>query len=293
MYSGGSGTALDPYLIATPQDFYNIRENLSAHFRQVADLDFANFGEFIAPDGDFTGVYDGGNFSIKNAEIKGGLFGTVSGSSALVQNIKLEDSNIASIGDSTGGIAREVVSNAIIQFCRVVKGKITATHNYVGGIVGHAEMAQIRFCWTDVPIESDRDYVGGITGRLMGNTSTTISNCYSLCDIFAKKYVGGIVGYISPSSSYAYPLVEKCLATGYVAGDQSVGGICGHAGGSSYNTSYSRIRNCFAINKGIIRNIGSHDSSFGRIYGSISNKQSIIDNYALSTMKFYPDGFQE
>lgn len=283
MYSGGSGTTFDPYLIATTEDFVNIRENLSAHFKQVADLDFSGFGEYEPPENNFTGVYDGGNFSIKNANIKGGLFGTVSGSSALVQNIKLEDSNISSIGDNTGGIAREVVSNAIIQYCRVVKGKIESEHDRAGGIAGFIDRAQVRFCWTDVLIESNGRDTGGIAGRVSGSI---IANCYTLGNVVGgNNYVGGIAGYIL--SDVAHSTIEKCYTAGYVYGLNYVGGICGYMiGYSSYNTT---VKDCFALNRGIVRNTSSNEN-FGRICGGYGNRTVLENNYALENMKFYPAG---
>ena len=39
-YSGGSGTANDPYLIATASDFLNIKNNPGKVFRQTCDISF-------------------------------------------------------------------------------------------------------------------------------------------------------------------------------------------------------------------------------------------------------------
>lgn len=286
MYSGGSGTQIDPYLIETAEHFYNIRENPSAHFKQVADLDFANFGEFIAPDGDFTGVYDGGNFSIKNAEIKGGLFGTVSGSSALVQNIKLEDSNIASIGDNTGGIAREVVSDAIIQFCRVIGGSITATHDNTGGLVGRMQKSTMRYCWASILVHGRR-YVGGLLGYYAGggwNLRGYLHNCYAVNDVFGTEGVGGILGGLGRQLD-----LKNCYAVGYIQGTNRVGGIVGSI--SSFSGQEPLVEGCFALNKGIIRTAGSAGSNFGRISGS--SYLYLQNNLALENIKFYPDGLEE
>lgn len=290
MYSGGSGTVLDPYLIATAQDFYNIRENLSAHFKQVSDIDFTNFGVFTAPDGDFTGIYNGGNFSVKNAEIKGGLFGTVSGSSALIQNVKLENASIESVGNDTGGIARRL-ENGVINFCRVIGGKITSNHKNTGGIVGYTLKAQVEFCWSDLLIESSSQNVGGIVGYVNGNR---IANCYTLGDVISESsYVGGIAGVLTGNTGTTFR-IENCYTVGYVYGQGGIGGICGHVYGYRPGREYyAEIRNCFALNKGIIRKPGSTSQDFGRIIGSSGILTRLINNHALENMKFYPDGFTE
>lgn len=281
MYSGGSGTVFDPYLIATPEDFYNIRENLSAHFKQVADLDFSNFGEYEPPGNNFTGVYDGGNFSIKNANIKGGLFGTVRG--GIIQNMKVENVNLTSIGDNTGVIAR-VIHNAIVQFCRAVGGNITANHGRTGGIAGHLSYnATIRFCWTNIKIESFDSWVGGIAGYAESSYGyANINDCYSLGDVLGDSSVGGIIG--GGYGTGTGIRINRCYATGYIGGSENVAGIVGNG------DAVFHVTNCYALNKGIIRSYGSDKNTFGRIVANSSRYRTLANNYALKNMKFYPAG---
>ena len=42
-YSGGSGTRKDPYLIKTPDDLYNMRNNLDAYFKLAATIDMKGY----------------------------------------------------------------------------------------------------------------------------------------------------------------------------------------------------------------------------------------------------------
>ena len=42
-YSGGSGTKKDPYLIKTADDLYNMRNNLSSHFKLAATIDMSGY----------------------------------------------------------------------------------------------------------------------------------------------------------------------------------------------------------------------------------------------------------
>ena len=42
-FSGGSGTKKDPYLIKTADDLYNMRNNLSAHYKLAATIDMKGY----------------------------------------------------------------------------------------------------------------------------------------------------------------------------------------------------------------------------------------------------------
>lgn len=57
-YSGGSGTAQDPYLIATCADLDNVDRNPDKHFRQICDIDMRGI-DFV-PLMVLRGSYDGG-----------------------------------------------------------------------------------------------------------------------------------------------------------------------------------------------------------------------------------------
>jgi len=96
-YSGGSGTADDPYRIATAADLIALGEtpdDYDKHFILTADIDLGGMlfdRAVIAPDTNdvvaefqgtaFTGVFDGNGHRIMNVAISGlsflGLFGSV------------------------------------------------------------------------------------------------------------------------------------------------------------------------------------------------------------------------
>jgi hypothetical protein len=126
-YSGGSGTAQDPYQIATAADLIALGEtpaDYDKHFVLTADIDLdpALPGRkvfdraIIAPDTQatdwfqgtaFTGVFDGNGHTISHLTIKGngrlGLFGQFE-PGAEVKNLGVVDVNITGSGYYVGGL---------------------------------------------------------------------------------------------------------------------------------------------------------------------------------------------
>ena len=121
-YGGGSGTAQDPYQIATAADLMLLGEtpkDYDKHFILTADIDLApNLGgrkvfdrAVMAPDTDvakwdfqgtaLTGVFDGNGHTISHLTIKGtefvGLFGQLK-SGAEVKDLGVVDVNITGSG---------------------------------------------------------------------------------------------------------------------------------------------------------------------------------------------------
>lgn len=74
-YYEGTGSEEDPFLIETPEQLYNVRNNPDKHFRQIADVNLINYAEGAGwtPIGDkenrFTGTYRGDGYKIVNLSI--------------------------------------------------------------------------------------------------------------------------------------------------------------------------------------------------------------------------------
>lgn len=137
LFDSGSGTSEDPYIIRTYDQLYNIRQNLSAHYRLEADIDAA--GKSWRPVGEqsgtFKGSLDGNGFVVRNLNITepagiafnnnkgydvgcsgGGFFGETDG--AVIKNIGVE--NISCTLASNG-------SHIFFEKEVLVIGGITAT----------------------------------------------------------------------------------------------------------------------------------------------------------------------
>ena len=82
-------------------------------------------------------------------------------------------------------------ARAIIKNCKN-NGRIEAKKDYVGGIVGKAEIGAVFDSLSTGIIKSnDGNYVGGI----VGNSGFLIKNCCAKVILNGKNYIGGIAGF--------------------------------------------------------------------------------------------------
>jgi len=230
-YGGGSGTAADPYQIATGADLIALgetAEDYDKHFILARDIDLGGHvfdKAVIAPDTDptefeyqgiaFTGVFDGNGHTISRLSIQGkdylGLFGQL-GFGADVRNLGVVDVSIVGSGDYVGGLVGR--NGALYQAGGIVTrcystGTVSGMWS-VGGLAGDNN-GHIGDSYSSAAV-SGKCYVGG----LMGRGSATDS--YSTGAVSSTNYVGGLVG-----SGYA----TNCYSAGTVTGTNYVGGLLG------------------------------------------------------------------
>lgn len=204
-FLGGDGTVGNPYLVGDPADLNAVRNNLSAYYKQVCDIDMSEFGNWIPIGNDpgFEGYYNGNGYKIDNLICEqttnyAGLFGYIN--AGIIENVNLENAKITG-GDKVGGICGSF-GGKVIKNCRV-DGSISG-YGYVGGICGYN--GSVENCYVTGNVTGD-SFVGGISGnftdcyncfvlldkicRIAGSTETkfgdikgggagTIENCYSL-----------------------------------------------------------------------------------------------------------------
>ena len=270
-YSGGSGTAEDPYLLATPEDVIELAGNTSDYdksFLMISNINMSGYSfdsAVIAGDtGDdssfggtaFTGTFDGGNFAIISLNVSGkyfcGLFGYL-GTGANVSNLGLKNVNITGTGDFVGAVCGRKLS-AEVSSCYAI-GTVTGD-DYVGGLCGQNWTGNITESFADVTVRGS-DYVGGLCGIIYFDS---INTCYSTGSVSGNKYVGGLCGYNSKT-------IDTCFAACEVTGEQYIGGICGY--------DYSgNIMACFWDNE-----------IAGVEYGTGNNSGSGVDGLTTATMQ--------
>ena len=211
-FSGGSGTAEDPYQISTAEDMFALADavnldNVSyegSYFLLTKDIDLGNtpwtpIGDSASAEGrQFLGSFDGGGYTISGLEVDVGsgyvgLFGVVGrldrDSAAEVKNLRVEGN---------------------------VSAARTSSLFYIGGIAGFVGLgANLTDCSFQGTVEASASesalagYAGGIAGYNMG----TISGC-SVSD-------SSISGISSSSGGVNY----KILAAGIAAGNDASGTI--------------------------------------------------------------------
>jgi hypothetical protein len=275
-YSGGSGTAQDPYQIATAADLIAFGEtsaDYDKHFILTADIDLDPnlpgrkvFDKaVIAPAGSsFTGLFDGKGHTILRLTIEGdrllGLFGSLQ-SGAEVKNLGVVDVNITGSGQSVGGLVGYIEMGAVTGCYS--SGSVSGPGSGVGGLVGD-NWGSIAASYSSSEVNNSAS--GGVEGEraggLVGSNSGSIVASYSTGSVSGSGSVGGLVGANGGSIAMSYnsgsvsgagggmkPAVGGLVAnnwgsiaasynSGPVSGMDDVGGLVGHNDGR-ITTSYS------------------------------------------------------
>lgn len=243
-YSGGSGTALDPYLIATAQDLASLgsdEEGWSRHFRLVADVDMTDLRSPVTctignDELPFTGVFDGGGRTIRNFTCidpggdTAGLFGQVRADEALVCDVVLVDPNVEATAAnymSTGALVGRLRSGTVTR-CRVEGGHVRG-YSSVGVLVGWNQ-GEISWCEVTGTV-SGKYSVGGLAGTTFWGQD--IHHCQADVTVVGVNRVGGLTG------NCALAAIAWCSSSGTVEGYDYVGGFAGSSEGGLLSNSYS------------------------------------------------------
>jgi len=198
-FAGGSGTAQDPYRIATALHLDQVRNHLWAHFVLIDDIDLApwNSGEGWLPIDDggngFVGSFDGGGHVVSNLYIVRptadymGLFGYV-GASGRIINLGIRSGSVSG-KNYTGGLAgtnKGTVSNTFAQ-CAVL-----ASSSYAGGLLGSADpRSLVADSYASGAVTSMYSWAGGLIGIINGSV---IHSSYAVGAVGAPSVVGGLIG---------------------------------------------------------------------------------------------------
>ncbi|MEE8670424.1 MAG: hypothetical protein SOI41_07290 [Heyndrickxia coagulans] len=205
-FLGGDGTVGNPYLVGDPADLNAVRNNLSAYYKQVCDIDMSEFGNWIPIGNDpgFGGYYNGNGYKIDNLICEqttnyAGLFGVIS--AGKIENVNIENAKITG-GNYVGGICgsfKNSLSNVIN--CHV-DGSISG-YDYVGGICGYYGL--IRFCYVTGSVTGN-NYVGGMSGKAL-----ECYNCFVLLDKICR-IAGSTGSYFGDITGGAAGTIEKCYS---------------------------------------------------------------------------------
>ena len=206
LFAGGSGSAEDPWKIATAEQLDRIRDDLTGHYTLIDDIDLSGYENWMPigtfqprsdapedaevphPDYAFTGTFDGAGHTISNLTISceapmgAGLFGCASGT----------ESNAASIGHFT------------------LKDVNVSGFYLVGGAVG----LQFMNCpVSDIHLEGDNKLTGmqGI-GGIVGTGFDLISDCSATADVIVSGDDGACAGLIAGGTTMSS--IKNCQVTG-------------------------------------------------------------------------------
>ncbi|MGK5071926.1 filamentous hemagglutinin N-terminal domain-containing protein [Janthinobacterium sp. ZB1P44] len=274
--AGGDGGAT-PYLLA---DIYGLQGiaslGLGNNYRLAGNIDASgtvnwNDGQGFVPiagnGSGFSGVFDGGGFTLSNLKIDrslapgsaAGLFGSVQGGT--LRNLTLSGGSVAGRAN-VGALAGEVVSGTIsgVNSSVAVSGQ-----RNVGGLVG-SNGGAITLSASSGAVTGVNADNGGAIGGLAGSNASgaSIATSYATGVVTgAREMIGGLVGNNQGALSQSY-------ATGNVTGARSIGGLAGLNGGS-INDAYASGAVGRAVTADPILSMENMGGLVGESTGSVSH----------------------
>ena len=259
LFSGGAGTAGNPYIIANARDFKYISKYcaegygsistadfLAATYKQTAAIDFkgADLSNYMiaSASAPFTGTYDGDSKTLSNFTISGSPSGNEgvapfkAVNNAVLQNIAISGASVTGGKFTAGLVGYATGAGLTIQNCSIEGSTIADTgHDYgVGGLIGGLYGGTVTGCsGTDLTISttaSGKRYFGGLISYINGYTSAvTVSGCElnGTTTITNAFLSGGIVGQINKANV----TVTDCHNHSNITASSSddIGGILGYA----------------------------------------------------------------
>ncbi len=257
VFSGGSGSLTDPYIISNAEQLLLINNDLKAHYKLSEDL-YCNdinllcIGDEYKP---FEGTLDGSGHIIHNLNIVGknnvGLFGAV-GENGIIKNLNFNNCSVKVTDEEKAtnrvgiiaGTNSGLIYNCHVTSCQSIidiefngANLNNAINGFAGGIAG-VSYGKISYCSVDgdsiISIKQQRNYSGNSDGNNANNA-----------------YLGGITGKLFGEISDSYVIdsdikadiesvVQKKKQKPYI--EIKGGGICGTCDSSAM------LKNVFAEN---------------------------------------------
>lgn len=286
----GAGTEESPYIVNTPEDLNNIRNNLSAHYILGNTIDASSLGNF-RPIGTlarpFTGSFtcetdENGMplYAIKNLKVyndAGEKYGHTYGSSASYSDYSEKNSRweAALFGASDGATFEGIyILDADITNTVVGQHQQNSDATWNPGmdemnaaiLVGQADNTYISGCGVTGTINSKTNHIGGIAGI---TNNSTIDGCFSVVTVKASGLWchGALIGSCKGTT------ISRC----YVKGDITTPATCiglfiGSFGGGSM------VSDCYAEG-----NISGGSDFIGRCEETISSVTGCYSSGTVTT----------
>ncbi|WP_075602692.1 GLUG motif-containing protein [Saccharicrinis aurantiacus] len=291
-FSGGSGTALNPYKISTLDDLILMGNRIvdvkDSHFILINDIDASastnlNDGLGFAPIGEFWGTFNGDGYTISElyinrpSESKVGLFSYLYNAS--VSGLNMQDCNITG-GDETGTLCGRLHYEALLNRCNITGGSVNGS-NSVGGMLGMGfsyisytwgKIAKLNYCSVEDITISGGTNVGGLVGDMKG----VINSSYASATVNGDSNVGGLVGLMQGDSGL---YTEFSYAKSIVTAKNAAGGLVG------YMQRSANIKKSYAIADVTLKEGSGTTDGYGAggLVGYI-NASTITDSYSVGSI---------
>ncbi len=251
----GSGTDVDPYLIANYSDLRQATQKLNSVFKLTADIDLA--GQRFYAIGSYAHMFSG----------------KILGNDKIISNLTINCPSCTYLG-FTGYSKKGTLYNINLE-------NINITGNdYVGGLSGHADNSSIFGSNVSGNVSGNK-YIGLAAGALYNTSNAKITSIIVEGNVSGVDYVGGIVGNVYGRSgdlgrisgiNKGGKIVATGTKVGSVLGQNEVLTCCG----------YVAIRNS-ALSKNTVTVNGSTVTStdFTSYNGATYNNISDLNNINL------------
>ena len=279
----GDGTVGSEYHIAAARHFINIGLAKTAHYKQVADIDFTGVEEYVSignGDSPFRGSYTAAkgasdNYKLKNLDIvtttttSSGMFGYLGADGTItrvdIDNCSLSLGSLAQAARGNGhallvGVNLGKVSYVNLTNCNVT-GSTEANNKFIiGGVVGTNNGGQVSYCTATggKMIISGKSTAGAIVG-LSGSKAFTDWASETTTVTFCRNYSMEIDGSRMPTSDGSSGVgaiggvvggsegvMENCINNAHVHGSYYSGGVLGT---SSYDRTVGFQGSKFKVSK--------------------------------------------
>lgn len=284
-FAGGSGTAEDPYQIATPQQMAKLAKDINAgkydevyngdHFKLMTDIDLSAHRWIPIGRGIrslnrtvFTGYFDGNEKVIKGLYVdesedhfSAGLFGFVRGYE--IKDLTIEDGYVKTVSNQGCTEGAGILVGAAqsgsgirpnIKNC-FVSGIVESSDAETGGLVGDSHEGTYEDCTADVEIRGAYS-AGGFVGE---DRTGIYRNCTAKGNVSGTLHVGGFAGEVD--ARYDDVTVSNSHAAGKVTSaktDYKPGGFVG-----GFSITYTHFNACsYDVEKNLgIEAIGGETSA--------------------------------
>jgi hypothetical protein len=279
-FSGyGSGGGSDPYQIGTCAELQDIRNDLSASYVLIRDINCTGTS-FTSIGPVFTGTLDGQDHTVTGLSISGeGLFDSAQG--ATVENIILISGTVTGGSSMVGSVMGTVNAGDTTLLQNVHSYLNVSGSTYTGGLVGNDATGSLTVNQSSYNgILTSHGSTGSYAGGLAGQAFGTFANDYVKGMINTTNAAGGLFGItdtaFTVSNSYSYISID-------VGGQSNQGGLIGVFSGGNVN-------NVFSAN--LMTGAGS--SNVGGMFGaaSASASNSYYDSYTEEALPCAGSGTQ-
>lgn len=245
----GSGTATDPYRIATAQDFNNIRNDLSAHYKLVDTIDLSGLSNY-RPIGTLAKPFSGSLTC--DLDANGMPLYAIKNITLHVEKTEYAAQNVNRWEAGLFGATRDAAFTGILVLEASVSSDVVGGNsgspvygNYnpgmdeqgTGILIGIAENTTMNNCGVSGSVVSKSNHSGGLVGRAL---SSSFNRCYADVEITTTGFwcEGGFVGSALNSD------MTECYATGTASFQASADSDHTSGGGFVGSLEGGMVNNC-------------------------------------------------